>query len=82
MKSKLVEIKLIENNDVEEVIIHKFQYAYPVIESDMEHKLHPVYNYLSSFDNLHILGRNAEFKYLHIHHLFKEAKMLVQKLKF
>lgn len=77
---KLIEIKLIKANDVSESLIHKLQYAYPVVESGMEQKLSLVYDYLSTFENLHTLGRNAEFKYLHIHHLFKEAKELVNNL--
>lgn len=79
--TKLVETKLIKADEVIESLIHKLQFAYPVVETGMEQKLESVYDYLSSFDNLHILGRNAEFKYLHIHNLFKESRELAHKLK-
>ena len=43
-------------------------YAYPT------NPLRKAHDFIQQFDNLFIIGRSAEFKYLHTHDLIKEAK--------
>ena len=47
--------------------------AYPVITKESKIRLEKINDYYKYFLNLKIIGRNAQFKYLHTHHLFNDA---------
>lgn len=77
---------LIDNEliDDEQIIGHKvidLKYAYPILKIDSEKKLDNVFSFLSGFKNLYTIGRSAQFSYLHIHDIFKQADLLIKKLK-
>ena len=55
-------------------------YAYPIIEKGIELKLDKVFKYLKTFKNLNILGRSAQFQYIHTHDLFDSAEKTIQNL--
>ena len=67
----------------EHIIGHSMYYvpnAYPVLNNEIERALVPVFSYLDAFENMDIIGRNAEFKYLHTHNIFKKANTIISKL--
>ncbi len=55
-------------------------YAYPIIEKGIDFKLDKVFKYLKTFKNLCILGRSAQFKYIHTHDLFYTAEKTIKNL--
>ena len=65
-------------------IFHKdsmtIPHAYPVLKVGVEDKIKKALKYLNSFKNLNVLGRNANFEYVHIHNLFRDAKILINQL--
>jgi|TARA_B100001996_G_scaffold241079_1_gene186394 protoporphyrinogen oxidase len=76
---------LISNNIINESIFMKsssliMQNAYPLITTKSQKILNDVIHYLNSFNNLSIIGRNAQFKYLHTHHLFEIAHHRINHL--
>ena len=54
-------------------------YAYPVLNINTKDKIEKLCDYLRKFKNLSIIGRSAQFKYLHIHDLFKKAEYMINK---
>ena len=46
----------------------------------IENNIKKVFRYLEQFKNLHLLGRSAQFKYLHTHDLFKDANNQIEKI--
>ena len=47
---------------------------------EIEDKLNKIFNYLSFFKNLNLLGRSAEFRYLHTHNLFIRANQIIKNI--
>jgi len=76
----LLEHDLISQNDLIDYTIIKMENAYPIINVDTEERLKPVFEYLGKIKNLYSLGRNADFKYMHTHEIFRKSKRLVDKL--
>ena len=58
----------------------RLPFAYPILEIGIEKKVGLLMDYLSGFENLHLLGRNAQFSYLHTHDLFLGAQNLLGEL--
>lgn len=58
----------------------KVPFAYPILNYNIDDKLNKIFNYLSIFKNLNLLGRSAEFKYLHTHDLFIRANQIVNTI--
>ena len=52
--------------------------AYPVPQLSTQRSLRVVRDYLAGIRGLHIIGRGAEFRYTHIHDLFKSAREFVE----
>jgi protoporphyrinogen oxidase len=59
---------------------HAVPYAYPILEVGAEDKAERLQTYLGRFDNLHLLGRSARFRYTHVHNLYARAKALAHRL--
>lgn len=55
-------------------------FAYPVLEVGFEEKARRIADYLASFENLHLLGRSAQFQYSHIHDMFRLARETVGEI--
>ena len=55
-------------------------FAYPVLEVGFEEKARQIAGYLASFENLHLLGRSAQFQYSHIHDMFRLARETVGEI--
>ena len=58
----------------------KVPFAYPILDCNIDDKLNKIFSYLSIFKNLNLLGRSAEFKYLHTHDLFIRANQIVNTI--
>lgn len=58
----------------------KVPFAYPILDCNIDNKLNKIFSYLSIFKNLNLLGRSAEFKYLHTHDLFIRANQIVNTI--
>ena len=54
--------------------------AYPVLEVGHERHVRAVRDYLQRFRNLHLLGRNSLFQYIHVHDLLRMARELMDYL--
>jgi protoporphyrinogen oxidase len=59
---------------------HAVPFAYPILEVGTAAKTRRLKGYLDRFENLHRLGRSADFSYTHVHNLFAEARTLTARL--
>ena len=59
---------------------HAVPFAYPILEVGSEAKAERLQAYLSQFQNLHLLGRGAQFHYTHVHNLYARARTLTRGL--
>jgi protoporphyrinogen oxidase len=59
---------------------HAVPFAYPILEVGTRTKADRLRAYLDRFDNLHRLGRSADFTYTHVHSLFARARKLTATL--
>ena len=69
----------------EEVICYqtyKLPFAYPVLEVGFEEKVARLVEYFETFENLYVTGRNARFRYFHLHDLFKAGRELIAQLVY
>jgi len=76
----LLKIKdiLIKNSLIKKSLFNKSKSlrmlnAYPILTIESQSNLERINKYLDCFVNLISIGRNAQFEYLHTHHLFKTA---------
>ena len=76
IKDLLIGNNLINKSDIIAETSIKVPFAYPVLKLGVEDKIKKALDYLRTFKNLNILGRNANFEYVHIHNLFRDAKNL------
>ena len=77
----LLELQNLINDDkVVAFAAHEIPFAYPVLEVGSEQKAGRLRSYLNGFQNLHLLGRSAQFHYTHVHDLYAQAKELAQVL--
>ena len=77
--SFLVKNKFINNEDILGNKVISMPFAYPIITNNNE--LFEVYHYLKKIKNLYLIGRSAEFKYLHVHDLFNKSKQIIREIK-
>lgn len=80
VKNELFKTGLISQEEVLNTEIFKLPNAYPVLEADYLDKTKAIFNYLNGFQNLHNIGRSAQFRYTHIHDIFKNAEETIVKL--
>ena len=66
---KIINYKLIKVND-----------AYPVISTDSLIHIEKMKEYLSALKNLHLVGRNSDFEYIHTHDIMRKSRLLVNKM--
>jgi len=78
----LVEQELINPEQTEIVAFesHAVPFAYPILEVGTQEKADQLKTYLDGFENLHRLGRSADFTYTHVHNLFARARELTAAL--
>lgn len=77
----LAEQGLIEGNTEVVAVDHRaVPFAYPILEVGTEEKADRLTSYLQHFENLHLLGRSAQFTYTHVHNLYAQARTLTEQL--
>ena len=81
----LVQTDLINKNffSKDDIILSKIiniPNAYPVLKIGFDEEMGIVKEYLMNFKNLYMVGRNAEFKYLHTHDLFYKSQNLINQI--
>jgi protoporphyrinogen oxidase len=77
----LTEQGLIDGDDEVVAADHRaVPFAYPILEVGTENKAERLTTYLERFENLHLLGRSAEFTYTHVHNLYAQARTLTEDL--
>jgi protoporphyrinogen oxidase len=72
--------RLIRADEVFDAAVYCIPYAYPLLEIGYETAVSNLRDYFSRFDNLHFVGRSAEFSYLHIHDLMRHSRILMTEL--
>ncbi len=71
---------LIDGDEVVAFDDHAVPFAYPILDVGAEEKAERLKTYLDRFENLHRLGRSADFTYTHVHNLYARAKTLTGQL--
>ena len=74
-KNNFLEKKSIINYNITEI-----KYAYPIIYKDTVNRISKISSYFQEFENLYLIGRNADFEYLHTHHIIDRSEKLVNKM--
>jgi len=59
---------------------HAVPFAYPILDLGATDRARTLKDYLDRFENLHLLGRSADFRYTHVHNLYANAKTLAREL--
>jgi protoporphyrinogen oxidase len=80
-RSKLVKIGWINENDVIGGAAVRLRHAYPILENGFEQNLMVVKQYLATFHNLRLSGRNALFQYSWIHNMLRYGKNVIAGLQ-
>ncbi len=80
IKQSLSDLGLLNGARVIESLSFRLSNAYPVLEHGIENIVAPVFDFLQEFSNLHLFGRSATFRYLHLHDLFREGRGLIEQL--
>ena len=76
----LVDHDLIADDETTVFTSHPVPFAYPVLECGTDRKARRLRRYLDRFENLHLLGRSAQFTYTHVHDLYAQARRLMDEL--
>tara|TARA_B100000886_G_C20014158_1_gene323165 strand:- start:20 stop:385 length:366 start_codon:yes stop_codon:yes gene_type:complete len=76
----LISMNLIKEEQIISHKTHTMKNAYPVLDINLKEDKKKMLTFVERFRNLHILGRNARFEYLHTHDIFTQAKMLINKI--
>ena len=78
--TKLKQIGWIDDKDIIESRAQYVYNAYPVLTTVHQEKLAKIFEFLRPFNATHI-GRNAQFRYTHLHDMIKSGKECIESLK-
>ena len=78
IKSFLINKKFITADEIINYKVLSMPFAYPVLKSD--NNLTEVFNFIGKIKNINLVGRSAEFKYLHVHDLFNRSKQIIKSI--
>ncbi len=67
-KRELEKIGLIDSKLIEDAMVIKNKYAYPVYHLDYKDDLEKIFKYLSDFKNLQMIGRSGLYRYNNMDH--------------
>jgi protoporphyrinogen oxidase len=76
---KLVQIGWIRESEIIGTAADRLDHAYPILEIGHEEKVGRILEYLSSFRNLRLIGRNSLFKYTHFHNMMRQGRVLMEE---
>ena len=80
IKSILINNNIVDPRKIINSTTTKIKYAYPILSIGVKDKINKVLHYLDQFKNFHLIGRSAQFKYLHTHDLFKYANNQLEQI--
>ena len=76
----LCRVKPLRSEEVIYFRTYKLPFAYPVLTIDFEENISSLIEYLATFENMHLTGRTALYRYLHLHDLLQTGKALVEQI--
>ena len=79
VRSKLVEIGWIENEEITDTLVTRMRYCYPILETGSESIVREIKMYLSHFGNLRVVGRSGNFTYSWIHDAIRWGKETIDE---
>ncbi len=79
--SDLEKVGLINKKNILDTLIIRENFSYPIYDINYEKTILDVNNFFNSYENLHLLGRSAEFKHRETDDIFVAASELVSKIK-
>ncbi len=63
-----------------EASVHRAAHAYPVLERGAERRVTEMLEYCARFRNLRLAGRNALFRYAHLHDMLRQGREAAEAL--
>jgi len=78
IRNDLLNEKLIKKDQIIDYDIFDMNNAYPILDINIKEKKKRILSYLHTFENMYLIGRNAEFKYLHTHDIISKGRMLIE----
>lgn len=79
-KDELRKTGLIGNAEISDGHVYKIHRCYPVYSTGYKDTLKPIENYLSSVENLHVIGRYGAFKYNNQDHSILMGKLASENI--
>lgn len=76
-RRQLENLGLLDPDEIQDACTLRLFNAYPVPQLSSQRDLEAVRDYLNGIGGLYIIGRGAEFRYTHIHDLFKSAREFI-----
>jgi protoporphyrinogen oxidase len=77
VRSVVVQKGWLQDHEIINGLVHRFEYAYPILEKGYEQKVDALLAYLGLFKNLHLSGRNGLFAYSWLHDIILSGKEIV-----
>ena len=74
----LVNENLIKKDQIIDYNLFDMNNAYPILDLSMKEKKKKILSYLHTFENMYLIGRNAEFQYLHTHDIIAKGRKLIE----
>ena len=75
----LIRIGWIKGQDIIDARAVRLSHAYPVLQVGGEEKLKRLHGYLDRFNNLKVVGRNAEFLHSSVHDMMRSGADVVEE---
>lgn len=71
--------RFVERSEIEDVLVKKINYAYPILDLGYEEKITKINTYLNQFTNLKLTGRNGKFVYSWLHDMLDYGRTIVEE---
>lgn len=82
VSSGLIGTGLVKREKIMGTMVYRMHDAYPVLEIGFEEKIRQIFDYLKTFGNLRISGRNGKFLYTHVHDMMQFGKEIIDEFPF
>lgn len=81
LQRELRRLGLVDGGEVLGFRSYRVPFAYPILETGFEARSERLLAYLERFENLHMVGRSARFRYTHIHDMFRMGREVVEEIE-
>jgi UDP-galactopyranose mutase len=78
IRNDLLNERLIKKDQIVDYDIFDMKNAYPILDINIKEKKKKILSYLNTFENMYLIGRNAEFQYLHTHDIISKGRMFIE----